>query len=273
VSYPFHKRDEWAVRHPSFGHLSLPVRKVFAHHTAGQYMAAFDPPAMRALEEAEIARGGGYVAVAYHTLIDGDGSGVECRPVTAMGGATLNQNTVSIAIVLPGDYTHGVVSLAQNDSAAEWLTAAAVYGVITTDFQLLPHSAVFATECPGRFIDNLGGIRADVANRLHGASPVKPPVHPIPPGDPNVFLEHLAYAVGHTRFFIAQGFYVMQGSHNDAVWTVQIACLSDGESPGAIDSSFGPKTLAAVEAYQAKHGLTVDGVVGRQTYGHMYPTV
>jgi peptidoglycan hydrolase-like protein with peptidoglycan-binding domain len=37
-------------------------------------------------------------------------------------------------------------------------------------------------------------------------------------------------------------------------------------TPGAIDGSFGPHTKAAVEAFQAWGGVTVDGVVGDQTW-------
>lgn len=35
----------------------------------------------------------------------------------------------------------------------------------------------------------------------------------------------------------------------------------------AVDGIFGNKTLEAVKAYQADHGLTVDGVVGKKTWG------
>ncbi len=34
----------------------------------------------------------------------------------------------------------------------------------------------------------------------------------------------------------------------------------------AVDGIFGAKTLEAVKAYQAYHGLTVDGVVGPKTW-------
>jgi len=36
--------------------------------------------------------------------------------------------------------------------------------------------------------------------------------------------------------------------------------------PGAADGIFGPKTEAAVKAYQSQRGLTVDGVVGDRTW-------
>ncbi|GAB4338135.1 MAG: hypothetical protein OHK0047_28210 [Leptolyngbyaceae cyanobacterium] len=36
--------------------------------------------------------------------------------------------------------------------------------------------------------------------------------------------------------------------------------------PGAIDGKFGPRTEAAVRAYQKKHGLVADGIVGDRTW-------
>lgn len=35
---------------------------------------------------------------------------------------------------------------------------------------------------------------------------------------------------------------------------------------GTVDGIFGTKTLTAVRAYQAEKGLTVDGIVGRNTW-------
>lgn len=48
---------------------------------------------------------------------------------------------------------------------------------------------------------------------------------------------------------------------------IQRALLARGYNPGPIDGVMGPKTRAAVKAFQADHGLKVDGIVGPVTLG------
>ncbi len=49
------------------------------------------------------------------------------------------------------------------------------------------------------------------------------------------------------------------------VEAVQRALSNAGIDPGTIDGEFGPATQAAVAAFQAREGLLVDGVVGKDT--------
>lgn len=62
-----------------------------------------------------------------------------------------------------------------------------------------------------------------------------------------------------------------RSSTGSAVSALQaaLAKLPDPATPlygGAIDGDFGPVTEAAVRAYQTERGLTVDGIVGEQTW-------
>lgn len=56
------------------------------------------------------------------------------------------------------------------------------------------------------------------------------------------------------------------GAYSDDVRTLQGALKALGLYAGAIDGAFGPRTLAAVKAYQAANGLAVDGIVGPATW-------
>lgn len=58
-----------------------------------------------------------------------------------------------------------------------------------------------------------------------------------------------------------------QGSSGSAVSALQQQLAAAGFNPGAIDGKFGPKTLAAVRAFQQSKGLKVDGIAGPLTMG------
>ena len=60
-----------------------------------------------------------------------------------------------------------------------------------------------------------------------------------------------------------------RGSSGSEVSAMQQALLTIGGfglNPGPVDGDFGPKTEAAVRAFQTNVGVTVDGIVGDQTW-------
>jgi peptidoglycan hydrolase-like protein with peptidoglycan-binding domain len=57
-----------------------------------------------------------------------------------------------------------------------------------------------------------------------------------------------------------------EGAHRVAVRGLQRMLLTRDYEPGEIDGRFGPKTKAAVQAFQSDHGLDVDGIVGPKTW-------
>ena len=59
------------------------------------------------------------------------------------------------------------------------------------------------------------------------------------------------------------------GSKGAAVTQLQQKLKAAGFNPGAADGDFGPKTLAAVQAFQRARGLAADGVVGPATWGKL----
>ncbi len=62
-----------------------------------------------------------------------------------------------------------------------------------------------------------------------------------------------------------KGELLKEGTSSDKIAMLQDALKKVGVDPGVADGIFGAKTKAAVEAFQAKAGLSTDGVVGPNT--------
>ena len=60
-----------------------------------------------------------------------------------------------------------------------------------------------------------------------------------------------------------------QGAKGSAVTLLQQRLKAAGFNPGTIDGQFGPKTLAAVKAFQRARGLVQDGIVGPKTWAQL----
>ena len=60
-----------------------------------------------------------------------------------------------------------------------------------------------------------------------------------------------------------------KGSGGQFVTILQQRLTSAGYGCGKVDGIFGVKTLEAVKAYQAEHGLVVDGIVGQKTWNKL----
>ena len=60
---------------------------------------------------------------------------------------------------------------------------------------------------------------------------------------------------------------VKMGSRSDAVKALQEKLNALGYDCGTVDGIFGAKTLAAVKAFQTAKSLSVDGIVGVNTWG------
>jgi len=62
------------------------------------------------------------------------------------------------------------------------------------------------------------------------------------------------------------------GSNGEDVVRIQKALQDAGFFQGALDGAFGDRTEAAVKAFQARAGLTADGMVGPATWGKLFPS-
>lgn len=61
-----------------------------------------------------------------------------------------------------------------------------------------------------------------------------------------------------------------RGSSGDDVKAVQRRLNELGHNVGAVDGKFGPATERGVRSFQSAERITVDGIVGPQTYGKLF---
>lgn len=64
--------------------------------------------------------------------------------------------------------------------------------------------------------------------------------------------------------------YTKRGVKGNITKLVQAALYCKGYDPNGLDGSFGPGMEAAVRKYQADHGLSVDGMAGRETQASLF---
>ena len=62
---------------------------------------------------------------------------------------------------------------------------------------------------------------------------------------------------------------IKRDSKGNSVRVLQTLLNANGHSCGTVDGLAGKKTIAAVQKFQQKHGLTVDGIVGKATWNRL----
>ena len=79
------------------------------------------------------------------------------------------------------------------------------------------------------------------------------------------------YTAAHGLHVPYPGIVLRSGSTGGCVRLVQQKLNAEGERL-TTDGKFGTGTVAAVKRYQARHGLTADGTVGKATWEKLFPT-
>ena len=69
------------------------------------------------------------------------------------------------------------------------------------------------------------------------------------------------------KYYSTSAALVRTGNRGEDVKTLQERLNALGYNCGDVDGIFGAKTLAAVKAFQTAKSLSVDGIVGVQTWG------
>lgn len=165
-------RSQWSQVNAPFSELAVPSPEAVQHHTGGAGPGSDLTGYLRSLEAGEMRRGDGLIALAYHWLVVNDGphkgTRVEVRPWHTQGGATLNHNTTSRAVVLTGDFTNERVTPEALDSLGEtWADGMRGGFIVPNPAIIQPHELYYPTACCGtHLLEQLPALRATVANKL-----------------------------------------------------------------------------------------------------------
>lgn len=172
----------------------------------------------------------GWTGIGYHYYIRKDGSIYRGRPENVEGAHTEGYNAISIGVCFEGNFETETMSEKQL-SAGIWL----IKDILTRyNVPIAPHRNFANTACPGRNFP------------LARMTPYAPTETP--------------------KTVTVELPLLSKGSKGGGVTTVQRLLIIMGYNPGTADGDFGPKTEAAVKEYQARNGLTADGVVGKLTW-------
>jgi N-acetylmuramoyl-L-alanine amidase len=151
---PFVARSEWSNEPPGEGFVPHEVVAITVHHTA---VVLTDPGAgaqrARSHQRGHIARG--WPDLAYHFLIDGEGSVFEGRPTSARGDTGTNYDpTGYLLVTLEGNFEEQDPTATQLDALVAVLAwGSAEYSVPPADIS--GHRDHAATLCPGRTVHEL----------------------------------------------------------------------------------------------------------------------
>lgn len=218
---------------------------IILHHAAGE-------SSVQAMHQYHI-RVRKYRGIAYNIYIDLDGKAYWGRGLEYCGGGvqdsgvTAGINQRCVAIICNGNFETRTMPDFQRAMLLRVLRdLLSYYPGITL---IAGHKEVAApghTQCPGKYFP--------LDEAKFAKSETKPPAASKPSAG--------------TAFTFSQSDLVSRTRHDRnmlAVTAIQTALTRAGFSLGTIDGIFGPKTEAAVKAFQRARGLKVDGIVGKAT--------
>jgi N-acetylmuramoyl-L-alanine amidase len=147
-------RTGWGAKAPKCTQtLTVPVRYLFIHHTAGgaPTTESGEQSAMRGTQ-AYHQNDKGWCDIAYNFLIMPSGRIYEGRGWNRHNGATKNYNGNSLAFCWAGNYDTSQPSQASIDAGRALVAQAMRDGYLTSDFTMRGHRDVASTACPGRYL-------------------------------------------------------------------------------------------------------------------------
>ncbi|KPI98915.1 Peptidoglycan-recognition protein LB [Papilio xuthus] len=156
-TFTFKTRSDWGSKPAtSVRPLTLPVPYVIIHHS-------YTPPACQTSDQCEEAMRSmqefhqvtrNWVDIGYNFAVGGDGVVYEGRGWTNIGAHASEYISVSIGIVLIGDWVSSVPPAHQLQTAKKLIAKGVELGYISRNYKLIGHRQVKETECPGQALFN-----------------------------------------------------------------------------------------------------------------------
>ena len=186
----------------------------------------------------------GWNAIAYNWLVDEDGVVYHGRGPGVVGGATRGWNSRTESVCYTGWGSDPVPVAAQE--SLRWVVGY-LQGLYGSDLWVKRHRDFASTSCPG------GWLADWVADGMPSSSSV----------DLSAVLVYLSAL---RRQVVRRYLSRWRRSRGDAVKVVQERLKAHGFDPGPVDGLFGRRTHGAVQAFQSKAGLKVNGRVDKDVW-------
>lgn len=183
----------------------------------------------------------GWSGIGYHYFIRKDGKVYRGRPEECQGAHTPSVNSKSVGICFEGSYMSDIMPTAQLNAGLELIAdIRGRRGNLPVKF----HKEISSTDCPGT------NFPYDI---FRGAS--------APTNDWLNRLDREVKAQGFTTYPTLK-----QGASGNITKLMQEKLNKIGYSTNGVDGKFGNGTLSGVKKFQADNKLSVDGIVGRNTW-------
>lgn len=203
--------------------------KIILHHTATASAS------MQSMHQYHISKG--MNGLAYNIVVYKDGTTYWGRGLDMVGGHTSDTsvNKVSVGLCAVGNFETETMGDVQKEAIKRVIRDLLKYYPTITE--ILGHKQVTSTDCPGKNYP-----LAEMAALLK---------------ESNTSTGGTVNTGGSTSSTL-----IKEGQKGDKVTQLQQQLKIIGYDPGTVDGDFGPKTKAAVVAFQTAMGVEADGIVG-----------
>lgn len=265
------------------------TRRIITHHSASTTASPED------IHRWHLNKG--YVGAGYQYLVRKDGKIYSLRPEWAVGAHAYGSNYDSIGICAEGDYTKETMPEAQKNSLKELVAYLKNKYNITV---VQRHKDVCNTSCPGQNypFNEIAGVKASntnvstskkatgeiatiqsTLNSRYGYSIAVDNIYG------NETRKALVKALQHElnvqckKGLNEDGIFgnntynacinVKQGAKGNITWLIQAMLVCHALSV-KVDGIYGGETANAIRTFQARNGLMVDGICGKNTFNKLF---